>query len=115
MWRFTNPGNAGWARVILPLSTRQWRMCAQRRIGTKSSFLLIYGDVEFLAFLTISFIGKRVRTLRYWLSLHIAAARTTGLAGFSCVGWISDSASTIFEHWPVDALSLIHPTRMGYP
>jgi hypothetical protein len=83
MWRFTNPGNAVWARVILPLSMRKWRMCTQRRIGTKSSFLLISGDIGFLAFLTISFIGKRVRTLRCWLSLHIAAARITGLTGGS--------------------------------
>jgi hypothetical protein len=51
MWRFTNPGNAVWALVILLLSAGQWCMYAQRRIGIKSSFLLISGDIGFLAVL----------------------------------------------------------------
>jgi hypothetical protein len=79
MWRFTNPGNAVWALVILLLSAGQWCMYAQRRIGIKSSFLLISGDIGFLAVLITFFIAKRVRVLRCWLSLHIAAVRITGL------------------------------------
>jgi hypothetical protein len=72
-------------RVTLLLLIQQWRTFVPLRTVTQLRFRQIFGAIAFPAFPTISFIGKQLWILRYWLLRRTVAARIIGLIEFKPV------------------------------
>jgi hypothetical protein len=62
---------------------RQWSPFVKLRIGIESSSRLLFVSTDYPVFLTTSYIGLRVQTLKFWSLHRIAVGPGIGWVGFN--------------------------------
>ena len=83
MWPTKSPVKLGSAHDTYWLLMRQWGLSAKLRSVIESNSRLLFESTAYQVFLTTSYIGLLIQTLKFWSLPRIVGGQATGWADFN--------------------------------